>query len=301
MTDTTPPAPQPEADDGGPGILSLFGILIGGGCILFGGAGAINTAFDLGIVLRVYGSRTELPDTYEASVALVLTGVLFIGLSLFGSFVARKFREARGKPLVRALIVLGAVALLVVAGRGLQIAALTHTYGSMLAYYATDGDLDDVRAELAKDPDREALDRAVGRAAQYDNAPALKLLMEHGADMRGKGLPKERRRCQLRGTGPEFIEVAIEHGVTPKTCPESDDLIWYAVFDNRDDDKQAARIIKLLADAGWSPTAHKKNTDSPLEFARKNDLPRTVKLLEELPKKKKKRRKKKKKKASKDK
>jgi hypothetical protein len=122
-----------ESKTSGRGILSTLGVLIGGGCVLIALAGVFNTAFDLNLALRVYGSRTPLPRSYDESVSLGVVGVLLIGLSLFGSLVRRKFAAAKGKPLVRIGILLGALAALVIVGRGLQLVALKMTYGSMLA------------------------------------------------------------------------------------------------------------------------------------------------------------------------
>jgi len=240
------------------GFLSYFGLLVGAGCLLVAVLSVINTAFELHWALSFSGSKTALPDTYEACAGLAAAGVVLIGLSLFGSYVAGRFRAARGRPLVRLGILLGALALLVVVGRGLQIVALKSTYGSMLAYYATDGDLEDVKAELAKKPSAEDLDEAVSRAAQYSNAPALALLMEAGADMRAATRPEARRSCPLDGTSAAFIQVALEHGVTPATCPQGDHAIWQQVNDKPDD--EAAKAVALLAKAGWSPNARPEHS-----------------------------------------
>ncbi len=301
MTEPTPNAPAPApAQDDGIGLFGLFGILIGGGCMLMSVAGLINTIFDLELSLRVYGSRTELPDNYETCAGLAAFGILLIGLSFFGSFVMRKFKEAKGKPLVRIAIVVGAVVLLVVAGRGLQVAALVNTYGSMLAYYSTDGDLEDVKAELAKDPSREDLDQAVGRAAQYDNVGALKLLLEHGADLRDS-TSGEYKRCALSSVGPEFVKVALDHGVTPETCPDPKEVVWDAVRSHQDDDEKAAQVVTMLIEAGWpkvtSPEFAKDET--PLDFAQERGMKKTAKAIEETEAKPRKKKKKGKKKGSK--
>lgn len=236
------------------GILSYLGILIGGGCVLIALVGVINTAFSLKLALGVSGTSTALPSTYEEVIGLAAAGVLIIVFSLFGSFVLRKFSAAKGKPLVRAGILLGAAALLILVGRGIQIVALKSTYGSMLAYYATDGDLDDVKAELAKGPDREALDSAVSRAAQYNNAAALSLLLKAGADMRDSSRPEERRRCALVGRSYEFIKTALDHGVKPDACPRGEHAVWEAVRDGNDD-AEVAKTVALLTGAGWSASA----------------------------------------------
>ncbi|MFY0539593.1 hypothetical protein [Nannocystis pusilla] len=132
------------------GTLGMLALLIGGGCLLVALLSAVNVAFELELALQVYGSQTELPRSWDGVVGLAAVGALLIGLTSFGGLVRRKFAAAKGRPLVRVGILVGAGLLLAGAFRGLQVAALVHTYGSMLAYYATDGDLDDVRAELAK-------------------------------------------------------------------------------------------------------------------------------------------------------
>lgn len=228
------------------GIFGTIVLLIGGGCLLVALVSVFNVAFDLGLALQVSGTSTDLPSNYEEVTGLAAVGALLIGLTLFGGAVKRRFVAARGRPLVRAAILLGAFALLAVVGRGLQILVLVDTYGSMLAYYATDGDLADVAAELAKNPDRETLNRALGRAAQYDNAGALALLLAHGADMRDA--------CVLRGTNYEFTRTAIEHGVRPATCGGGEAAVWQAVHDGTDD-ADVARTVTALIAAGWSATA----------------------------------------------
>ncbi len=261
------------------GILSIIGIFVGGGCLLMAGVSVINTAFDLNLALGRSGSSTPLPNSWDAVIGLALVGVLIIALSLFGSYVAGKFSAAKGKPLTRIGIVALALLFLAVIGRGLQILALTNVYGSMLAYYATDGDLDDVRSELAKGPQPEDLDEAVHRAAQYENVDALILLLEAGADMRDASRPPEQQSCALVGTSYEFIKAAIDHGIGPENCIKGDAAVWMAIRSGTDD-ASAAKIIGLLLDNGWSATATPKpNEQSPLEFATDKKWSETAALL----------------------
>lgn len=258
-------------------------ILIGGGCLLFALAGVFNTAFGWKLALKVSGSRTPLPDSYDVVVGLAATGAILIGLALFGGFVRQKFVAARGKPLVRIGILLGALALLFLVGRGIQIIFLTQTYGSMLAYYATDGDLDDVRAELAKGPDPEALDNAVSRAGQYNNTAALALLMDAGADMRDSSSPEEHRRCALMGRSHDFVKTAIDHGVKPDACPNGETAIWEAVRFG-DNDAEVARTVALLSAAGWSSSATPKyDKKTAKDLATEKKWTATLQALEAAP------------------
>jgi hypothetical protein len=253
------------------GLFGTIVLLVGAGCLLVALVSVFNVAFDLKLALQVSGSSTALPTHYEEVIGLAAVGVLLIGLTLFGGLVKRKFVAARGKPLVRAAILLGALGLLVLVGRGLQVLALVNTYGSMLAYYATDGDLADVEAELAKNPDRETLNAALGRAAQYDNAGALALLLQHGADMRDG--------CVLRGTNYEFTRTAIEHGVRPETCGGGEAAVWDAVRDGKDD-ADVARTVTALIGAGWSATATSEfDRRSAREVAEDNGWTATVQAL----------------------
>lgn len=278
-TDSLPAPPAPPVAKRHLGMLAIFGVLVGGGCLLFAALGVLNTALDWHLQLRVSGAPVELPDSYEVCAGLGAMGVLFIGLSLFGSVVVTRFKEAQGKPLLRLGIVVGAVGLLIVAGRGLQIAALTNTYGSMLAYYATDGDLEDVAAELAKGPSPRDLDDAVSRAAQYDNYQALELLLDAGADLRETSSPEDRRGCVLDGVGPGFIQVALDHGVRPDSCPSSEALIWRVVGQHRDD-ATTAKIVGQLAAAGWSTTAvPEPGKPLPLAVAERDGLVTTADVL----------------------
>lgn len=246
------------------GMLSVFGILVGGGCLLVALIGVFNTLFHLNLALRVSGAKTPLPSSWDVVAGVAAGGVLFIGLSLFGSLVRHKFDEAKGKPLVRVGILAGALLLLVSVGRALQVVALVGTYGSMLAYYSTDGDLEDVKGELAKKPDHEALDAAVSRAAQYNNVGALKLLMDAGADMRQATEPEERRRCELLGRTYDFIKVALDHGVKPDACPKGETAVHEAVK-HGNDDAEAAKIVELLLSAGWTAEARPSYEDQTVK------------------------------------
>lgn len=263
------------------GLLGYLCLLIGGGCLLFALLGALNTLFDWRLVLSFRGAHVPVPNSWDVVIGLLAVGVIIIGLTLFGRYVAGRFRAAKGRPLVRVGILVGAAGLLVLAFRGLQILALTSTYGSMLAYYATDGDLDDVKAELAKGATHEDLDRAVSRAAQYSNGPALGLLMEAGADLLQS--TREYKRCPLAGTTPEFIEVAVNHGAHPETCHDSASLIWMEVNDATDDARMA-KVVALLAKGGWSAAVipeHGKGKTA-LSRAREKKLPQTAAALEAL-------------------
>ena len=258
----------------------MFGVLIGGGCLLMALLSSINTAVDGNWVLSVSGADVELPNNYEACAGIAAVGVLLIGLSFFGSFVRHHYQAAQGNTPLRVGIIVAALMLLFAAGRGLQVLVLTQTYGSMLAYYATDGDLDDVRDELAKGPSHEDLDAAVSRAAQYDNAEALALLLDAGADLRDETSPAKFRRCALAGTGIAFVRIALDHGVTPDTCPKSEALIWQVVNEPHDD-ATTAELVRMLAAAGWSTTAVPEHGgERPLELAKQRQKPLTAAQLQ---------------------
>lgn len=272
MTQQTRPARA------GMGIFAYLMMLIGGGMLLMGVAGAINTAFNLKLKLSFKGADINVPDSWDVVFGVAAFGVLLIGLTLFGRAVIARFKAAKGKPLQRVGILVGALVLLVATFRGLQVWALLSTYGSMLAYYATDGDLEDVKSELAKGPTKDDLDDAVSRAAQYKNAAALDLLLGAGADMLQS--TREYKRCPLSGTSTEFIEVALKHGVKPATCYDSEALIWMEVS-NAQDDPATAKIVALLIKGGWSPAAippHGKGRTA-LQVAREKKLMQTYAAL----------------------
>ncbi|WP_052553076.1 hypothetical protein [Enhygromyxa salina] len=262
------------ADEHSRGLIASMGILVGVGCLLVAALSVVNTAFDLNLSLGVRGATpTPLPSEYWTCAAIGVMGLVFIGLSLFGSLVASKVREAKGKPLVRAGIVVGALALLAIVGRGVQVAVLMNTYGSMLAYYCTDGDLDDVRAELEKGPSDEDLERALSRTSQYDNHEALALVLEAGADMRSE--------CELLGVSPRYIQVALDHGVGPESCGDSEALIWEVIQQGGRDDALTAETVTLLMAAGWSTTARREgDSRSPVELASEQGLTATQSVLE---------------------
>jgi hypothetical protein len=269
-----------KAVDGGPGVFAVIVLAIGAGCLLVALVSVFNTAYGLGLSLQYSGTSTKLPASWDEVVGLAAVGVLIVGLTLFGGAVKRRYVAAKGRPWLRVGILLGALGLLVLVGRGLQVLALVQTYGSMLAYYATDGDLEDVAAELAKEPDREALDEAVHRAAQYDNEGALALLLAAGADMRDESRPVEQRRCALMGRSFEFTKVAIEHGVTATNCANGATAV-YEVVKFGADDAEVARTVALLVGAGWSRTAAPEYArDTPVEVARQKQWTRTLAALE---------------------
>lgn len=261
------------------GVFGGICMLVGGGCVLVSLVSAINTMFDLHLALGAHGSSTPLPNSWDGVIGLFAVGVLIVVLSVFGSFVLAKFAEAKGKPLVRIGIIAGALTLLGLSFRGLQVVALTMTYGSMLAYYATDGDLEDVKSRLADKPPKEHLDEAVSRAAQYNNAAALKLLLEAGADMRQSTKPEARRRCPLLGRNYEFTKTALEHGVKMDSCPRGEEAVYAAVNDSKSDE-EAEKVVKLLVAAGFSTTAKPEYArQNPLELANSKKWPQTVKAL----------------------
>lgn len=273
-----------RADDDGPGVVAIIVLLVGAGCLLIALVSVFNTGLGLGLALQVYGTSTKLPASWDEVIGLAAVGVLLIGVTLFGGAVRRRFAAAKGRPWLRVGIVAGALGLLALVGRGLQVLALTQTYGSMLAYYATDGDLEDVAAELAKRPDRAALDSAVHRAAQYDNEGALALLLAAGADMRDESRPVERRRCALVGRSFEFTRVALEHGVTPASCANGESAVWELVKFG-ESDAEVARTVELLLAAGWSTTAMPayERGAGATELARQKQWTRTLAVLATRP------------------
>lgn len=286
MTTAAPAEPPPEPPPAR-GLFATFGLLVGVVTLGVAAVSAVNTAFDLELQLSTYGASTPLPDSWEIVIGLVAAGVLILGLTFFGSAVSRLFRNAKGRPIVRIGIVLGALALLVGVGRGVQIAALLSTYGSMLAYLCTDvGTVQEVKEELDDDPDAEALDRCMYRAAQWGRTDLLAPVVAAGGDFRDATSPKEHRRCVLHGAGVDaaFATEAIRLGASPETCPASDALIHYRVSAARKgDDAETAALVTALAKGGWSvdatPDFSKK---SPRELAASRKLKATVAALAEL-------------------
>lgn len=260
------------------GWLSKFGLLFTSVGLVICALCAISAIF--GFQLEIRGA--PLPNDWY-TIGMVFVAVALIGvLSVYGAFMATRFKAAKGKPLVRVCLVVVGLGLLVLAFRGIQVVALTGTYGSMLAYYATDGDLDDVKSELEGEPKQEHLDEAVSRAAQYNNVGALKLLLAAGATFNDTGAKEEHRRCALDGgrVDLEFIQVALAAGVTPDTCPNSQTLIYEKVRFGQGDDAEIAKIVTALRGAGWPAEVkpdHAKQT--PLEVALKAKKPLTAAAL----------------------
>lgn len=233
----------------GMGVVGGFGVLVGGGTALVGLVSIPNTAFDLGLALRVSGSRTALPDTWDATLGVLVAGVLIAALSWFCSFAWRRAAAAGslGGKIGTAAVSIG---LLAGVAFGLQRLALVMTYGSMLAYYATYPDPDTVKAAMRPGMDVEVLDEAVSRAGQYSNDTVLAVLLDGGADLRQSSQPADRRFCVLAGTKLPFIEVALAHGATPATAGGCEDLVA-EVAKFGEDDAESAAIVTRLRGAGW--------------------------------------------------
>lgn len=260
------------------GWLSGFGMMVAGVGLALTAVAAVGVLFGFQLSFE----DVALPDDW-AGVGLMAGGLLLIAaLSTYGAFVTTKFKEAKGKPGVRVALVVVGVGLLVLAFRATQVILLTNMYGSMLAYYATDGDLDDVKAELADKPKQEHLDEGISRAAGYGNVGALKLLLAAGGTFADTGSPEEFRRCPLSSqkAGLEFIQVSIAGGATPATCPNSPDLIYERVRHGLGDDAETAQIVTALRGAGWTPEIkpdHAKLT--PLQVAERDKKPLTAAAL----------------------
>jgi hypothetical protein len=268
----------------GMGMFAGFWLLVGLACLGVSALSALNTAFDLNLALGSYGAQTALPSHWEEVAGLTMASLLIIGLSLFGSKVANLFRDAKGRPLVRAGITAGAIFLLAVVGRGLQIVALTSTYGSMLAYYCTeDGTLDDVKGELEDGATPEELDRCLSRTAQWDRHDLLETVIGAGANFRDESSEAEYRHCVLASdVSLAYVNKAIALGAKPGACGSSDAMIWERVrFTRPGGDEKTAEIVKVLLEAGWSPEARREGEEkSALELAREDKLEKTVAVLE---------------------
>ncbi len=275
------PAPDSNPSPaGGPSIFAIIIGLIGALTLVFAALGVVNTYFDLQLQLEVYGAPVEVPDSYEVCAGLAAVGVLLLAATVFGSWFAATWRRLKGRTAARVGLAAATIVLLVIAGRGLQVLALTQTYGSMLAYYAADGQLDEVEAELAKQPSVQDLDDAVSRAVFHDQPEVLARLLEHGADFRQSSRPAERQLCLLGGGKPRMIEVALEHGVGPDACPNSEALIAETVKFGHDD-QAIAKLIPKLVTAGWSPkTVDESSKQSALQLARSKQMTTTVQALE---------------------
>ena len=281
VTETQGAAPKTKREIGiFGGICMLIGLAILGVTLI----SAVNTAFDLNLALGSHGTATPLPKTWDAVIGLGAAGVLLIALTLFGSRVRTMYQDAKGKPALRALILVGALGLLVAAGRGIQVIALTMTYGSMLAYYCTDvGSIDDVEDRL-EGATPEELDACLHRTAQWNRADLLDVVIGAGANFEDSSSDPSFRRCVLDSdVSHEYVEKAIELGASPSTCPNSDALIQARVSRANDDDESAKIVAALLA-AGWSAHAVSEHDQvEAVELAKQKRLPNTLAVLQRQP------------------
>lgn len=142
----------------------------------------------------------------------------------------------------------------------------------MLASYGTDGDLDDLRSELATDPDLKARGGALSRPAQYDSGSALPLLLAAGAHVRARRpAPLRARRSQ-----PRIHQDRHRPRRPPWHSPGGEIAIREAVpFGTRD--VEVAPIVDLLIGAGWpvSP-ASTPGQKTAVELATAEQSPRTL-------------------------
>ncbi|MGB1276683.1 MAG: hypothetical protein ACPG77_13120, partial [Nannocystaceae bacterium] len=243
---------------------------------------ALNTAFGWKLALGTRGATTPLPRYWDSVFGLGAASILIIGLTYFGSTVTGMYQNAKGKPFARMGILLGALVLLVVAGRGLQVVALTSTYGSMLAYYCTDeGTVSDVLSELEDDPSPESLDNCMGRTAQWDRHDLLTHVVGAGANFMDE--TSDYRSCVLASdVSLEYIETAISLGASPTTCVNSERLIVDKVRRaSADEDEQVATIVAVLLKAGWTTEATSEfNNTTAEQEAKKNKLVKTLAVLQ---------------------
>jgi len=263
------------------GLFATGSLLVGLVALGVTALSALNTLFDWNLALGTRGATTPLPRHWDSVMGLGAASVLIIGLTYFGSTVSGMYKNAKGKPLTRVGIVGGALVLLVLVGRGLQIMALTSTYGSMLAYYCTDeGTVEDVLGELEADPSPEALDRCLGRTAQWDRDDLLPHVIGAGGNFMDE--TSNYRSCVLGSdVSLAYIETAISLGASPETCFNSERLIVDKVSRGRaSDDAKIAAIVAALLKAGWTTEAPSEYDNVTAEqAAEKNKLDKTLAVL----------------------
>ncbi|WP_146157253.1 hypothetical protein [Enhygromyxa salina] len=283
MSEVTPvpkPESKPKREMGAVGMISM---LIGFAILAVTVLSAANTAFDLNLALGSHGATSPLPNNWEAVIGLGAAGVLWIALTYFGSTVVGMFKDAKGNTGKRVGVIVGALVLLVVAGRGLQVVALTWSYGSMLAYYCTDvGTIEDVQDEL-EGATPEALDACLGRTSQWDRADLLEVVIGAGATFEDATTEPEFRYCVLSGdVSLEYVEKAVALGATPQNCPKSESLIQAKVSGTSDqDDETMAKIVAALLAAGWSADAVSEfDPVKAVEHAKQRNQPATLAVLE---------------------
>jgi len=236
------------------GAFSTLVLVFGYAIVFFAAVSAANVAFDLKLALGARGgSATPLPTNWESVIMLAAAGVLVVGLTYFGGAVKRAFKGSKG-PAGRVAVVLGTLVFLVLAGRGLQVLALTSTYGSMFVYSCTDeGDIEDVRESLEAGVTDAELDRCISRTAQWDRHDLLPDIIAAGGNFEQKSMGEEWTRCVLGpGVSLEYIRTAVELGANAKTCPKSEGLIEQLrrhVEPGQEEELEA--LVPLLIEAGW--------------------------------------------------
>lgn len=237
------------------GLFATICLMVGLAVLGIAAVSVFNVLFDLNLALGARGaSATALPSDWASVAMLAAAGALIVGLTFFGGAVARALAGSKGLGM-RVVVVVGALALLVLGGIGLQRLALTSTYGSMFVYYCTDeGDIQDVRDELEAGVTPEELDRCISRTAQWNRHDLLPEIVAAGGNFEQASVEEKFRRCVLSGdVSVQYVKAAVDLGATPSTCPNADDLIDTIVRRaNSDQDPEVAEKVALLRRAGWS-------------------------------------------------
>ncbi len=256
------------------GIAAILGVLIGLVAVALGFFSMFNTAMGWHAGLRVYGTSTPLPDTWDAAIGLTLAGVLIAAMSWSASWL---WRRVRGTSSIASKIAISAMALLTCAlmGWSIRYLALINTYGSMLAYYCTDGSLENVRAELANHPQQTALREALFRAAQYNNLDALRLLLAADADPR----PEADHLMDFSREGFAFTEQLLAAGRLAAHDFTDQAQMWRAVR-GAGEDQDTARMVCHLQRLGFSAdVVPRGQSETVLQIAQRRRLTQTIRAL----------------------
>lgn len=252
--------------------LRMFGVLCGIITII----SAINAAFDLELVLRVYGSRTALPTDWMAVIALAVVSAITLAISAIMTSVWVK-KQFKVYPWLKWATPIVITLLLVF---GFYAVYYNIEYAGPLHYAARSNDIETVKEELQEDVDDRDYRYAVDECIELDHTEILTLLLQH---------PKAEEHIKgdfiyaLETGSLDVLMIFIDAGVG-STGESGDFLAQFLAVSSLSKTEKETVGLKLL-EAGANPdgvyTGGYYGTDlTALEQAKEQGLTKLVTAME---------------------
>lgn|GEM_PF-5518907 len=160
--------------------MASLGMLVGLGTVLVAGVALVGVATGVDISIGARGGgMAALPNTAGEALGLGGVGVGIAAASAGASWFTHRLGAASWSS--RAFMVVAAVLVLGLGGRFVQLQVLVSVYGSMAAWYAAEGDVGALEAELATHPGADVLADVLFRGIQHDHPKVVGMALDHGA------------------------------------------------------------------------------------------------------------------------